>query len=149
MKFTSMVIFSLLLSTLNAYAQRNLLLGSWNYFDNNNIYNEITISEHYIYTYADSGDVERQKIKLTKNSLSFGQENWALRKSEKGTIEVQSNKNGKIKLFQMLDFDNELVDFYDWSHAKHHNGNGTIMYWQDATERKDLLLTNIKNSLRN
>jgi hypothetical protein len=112
MKSIQFVIFSLLLSTSNALAQKSLFLGSWNYFDNDNTYNEITISDHYIYRYSDSGGVERLKIKLTKTSLSFGKEIWVFKKGEKGKIEIQSNKIGKLRLFKLFNFGDELIYRY-------------------------------------
>lgn len=68
------IIFCLLVANLHAFAQKSLFKGDWNYFNKDGIYCEVTITDHYIYYYSDSGDAERTPVRWMGNSLAFGKE---------------------------------------------------------------------------
>lgn len=137
----------ILMFCLNAKAQRNTFIGNWQFFDKDSVYHELTISGKYIYIYEDSSEVIRQKSKVIKTSLYFGREIWTLKRKNKESIDIQSNIKGKLRLYKLYNFDDELVDFYDWVKEPERNGNGVMIYWGESTGRKNSLLERIENGL--
>lgn len=129
----------------NSIAQKNSFMGNWQYLDNDSTYNELTISGKYLYRYSDSSEPVRIKIKLTKNTISFKGKIWTIKHIYKGKVEIYC-KQGTINLYRLPDNDNAVEDFYDW-YSEPHNGNGVMIYWQEAADRKASLLRKIKKEI--
>jgi hypothetical protein len=140
-QFTSIFLLFSILAT----AQENVFLNSWQYIDKNGDYHELTISKKKIYMYTDSGGVERYNSKVRYSKISFNKENWIIQNSDSLSISVTVDKGDTIKLYKLESLGNELIDFYEWANAKYRNGNGYMILWREATERKMALLQKCKS----
>lgn len=90
--------------------------------------------------YVDSGGVDLYKSKVRYSKLSFNKENWVAYKSDSISISITTDNGDSIKLFRLENLEKELIGFYDWANHKHRNGNGYMILWRDASERKMMLL---------
>ena len=129
-----------------ANAQESVFLNNWQYIDNDGNYHELTISKKNVYMYIDSGSVVRYKSKIRGLKLSFNKANWVIQKSDSSSLSVTTDSGDTISLYKLKSLKSELIDFYDWANAKQRNGNGYMMLWQDATDRKMRLLQTLKKN---
>jgi len=135
----------LLILFTKTWAQENTFIESWQYFDIDSTYHELTVTPKFLFLYSDSGQVDRYKIKLTPSKLIFDKQVWVLQKADTSCITILTNQKEKIILYKLSSLKAELIDFYDWVNEKHRNGNGLMILWRDASERKRLLIETKKN----
>lgn len=136
--------FIFFLFSILAKAQESVFLNSWQYMDNDGNYHELTISKKNVYMYIDSGDVVRYNSKIRGLKLSFNKTTWVIQKSESSPLAIITDSGDTIKLYKLESLKSELIRFYDWANAKHRNGNGYMILWRDATDRKMRLLQTLK-----
>lgn len=120
---------------------------SWQFFDKDSIYYELTISQKSLYIYSDSSTVDRLKIKRKHSQIKYGNQTWFLDIRNDSTITITTTDKLKMKLYQANSIDNSLVRFYDWYHADNRNGNGVMIFYRSATERKLELLRQTQNGI--
>lgn len=114
------------------------------YIDNDAIYNELTISKKHVYIYTDSGIIKRFRATVKDSKLKFNNNSWTIINSDSSSLSVITHNNDTIRLYKETSIENELIHFYDWANVKHRNGNGYMILWRKATNRKMRLLEKIK-----
>ncbi len=97
--------------------------------------------------YTDSGDVVRYNSKIKDNKLFFNKGEWVIQQSDSSSLYITTDSRDTIRLYKLESLGRELIQFYDWANAKHRNGNGYMMLWRDATDRKMRLLQTLKKNL--
>lgn len=137
------ILFFLLISRFGN-AQESVFYNSWQYFDKDGNYNELTVSKKHVYRYWDSSGVTRYTSKLKGNKLLFDKEEWTLRKSDSLSITVTAREGDTIILYKLQSLGDELIDYYDWENEKYRNGNGYMILLRHAEERKTSLFQILK-----
>lgn len=131
--------FIFLVTFVMTFSQNALNGHSWQYFNHDSTYFEMTFSGKYVYLYADSGSVFRHKWSGDHATLTFNKSKWQLIKSNDTSVFIRTDSGHLLTLYKADFLKTELISFYGWGSATHRNGNGYMIFWRDATERKRIL----------
>jgi len=94
--------------------------------------------------YVDSGGVDRYRSRVKNKTLAFNNEHWVIQQSDSVSINIVTDNKDTLKLYRLPSLGNELIGFYEWANNKHRNGNGYMILWRDAGERKTSFLNNLE-----
>lgn len=140
-------IFGFFLCALTTIGQsKSPFLGEWQYFDKDNKYFEITISQNYIFKYAEQLDLSKKSIKILNSTLTIQNESkWTLQEVDSNFLIVKSGGQTLI-LFRKSKHADTVKSIYSFLNQPN-NGNGAMIFERGAQERRALLLETTKNNL--